>query len=102
MTCAPIRLLLSAFLLAGAATQVAARESASRGELLYRTHCIACHTTQMHWRDARRAVDWPSLVAQVTQWQGRAGLGWNGEDVDEVARWLNTTIYRFPRPERRG
>jgi mono/diheme cytochrome c family protein len=23
----------------------------NRGERLYTTHCIACHSTQMHWRD---------------------------------------------------
>lgn len=68
----------------------------TRGELLYRTHCIACHTTQMHWRDQRRATDWNSLKAQVRRWQATAQLGWSESDIAEVARHLNDTIYRFP------
>ena len=75
-------------------TQVAI--PASRGELLYGTHCISCHTTQMHWRDGRLAQDWDSLKAQVRRWQGNAGLGWNEADIAEVTRHLNDTIYRHP------
>ena len=72
-------------------------QSQSRGELLYSTHCIACHTTQMHWRDKKQATDWNSLKAQVAAWQANATLGWSEEDILEVARHLNDTIYRFPR-----
>lgn len=67
----------------------------SRGELLYATHCIACHTTQMHWRDNRIATDWPSLTAQVRRWQGTASLAWTERDILEVARYLNDSIYHF-------
>jgi len=70
----------------------------SRGELLYTTHCLACHTDQVHWRDKRQAVDWPSLREQVRQWQAAAQLGWNDDDVEQVARHLNETYYRFPPP----
>ena len=68
----------------------------SRGQLLYTTHCIACHTTQMHWRDERRAVDWETLKGQVRRWQGNAGLQWADADIVEVARHLNDTIYHYP------
>lgn len=71
-------------------------QAESRGELLYSTHCIACHTTQMHWRDQRLATDWASLKALVRRWQGVAQLGWNDDDIVEVARHLNDSIYRFP------
>jgi hypothetical protein len=67
----------------------------SRGELLYATHCISCHTTQMHWRDEKAATDWSSLKAQVRRWQGAISLGWSEDDIVEVARHLNQTIYRF-------
>lgn len=69
---------------------------ASRGQLLYSTHCIECHTMQMHWRADRQARDWDTLTAQVRRWQGVANLGWNDADIDDVARYLNDTIYRFP------
>jgi mono/diheme cytochrome c family protein len=68
----------------------------SRGELLYTTHCIACHTTQMHWRNNKLAYDWPSLKVQVGRWQGNAGLQWGDADINEVARYLNDTIYNYP------
>lgn len=72
----------------------------SRGELLYNTHCIACHSQQMHWRDKRDAVDWPTLRAQVALWQERGALGWTGDDIQAVAAFLNDSIYRFPREDR--
>jgi CxxC motif-containing protein (DUF1111 family) len=70
--------------------------SESRGQLLYAVHCIACHSTQIHWRNERKATDWISLTAQVRRWQGNSGLQWTEEDVVEVALFLNETIYRFP------
>ncbi len=69
----------------------------TRGELLYSNHCIECHTTQMHWRAQRQAVDWETLKFQVRRWQGVVSLGWTEVDIDDVARFLNDTIYRFPR-----
>jgi mono/diheme cytochrome c family protein len=68
----------------------------TRGELLYSTHCVTCHTTQMHWRNDRQAFDWDSLKFQVRRWQGNAGLAWNDADIAEVARYLNETIYQYP------
>jgi hypothetical protein len=72
-----------------------AAQAQSRGEMLYSTHCIACHTTQVHWRDGRAATDWNGLVAQVRKWQGAISLSWNEQDVLEVARYLNDTYYHF-------
>ena len=68
----------------------------SRGELLYSTHCIACHTEQVHWRERKLVTDWASLRAQVWRWQADAALGWNDDDVAEVARYLNEEFYRLP------
>ena len=67
----------------------------SRGQLLYGNHCIACHTTQMHWREKKLVTDWPSLKVQVRRWQGSAQLNWSEEDIDDVARFLNDTYYRL-------
>lgn len=82
--------------LAGSSLLSYAQGAPSRGQLLYTTHCIACHTTQMHWRDERRAVDWETLKGQVRRWQGNAGLEWADADIVEVARHLNETIYHYP------
>ncbi|MEO8524203.1 MAG: cytochrome C [Caldimonas sp.] len=72
-----------------------AAHAQSRGELLYSTHCIACHTTKMHWRDGRAASDWAGVVAQVGKWQKANSLAWNEQDVLEVARYLNDAFYHF-------
>ncbi len=69
---------------------------ASRGELLYTTHCIACHTMQVHWRDRRIVTDPSSLTAQVARWQKNSGLDWSSDEIQDVARYLNATVYRFP------
>lgn len=94
------RLLLAAAALVSAAAfaQVVPLPDPSRGELLYATHCIACHTSQIHWRDARLAADWASLRALVRRWQAEAGLSWSESDIDDVARHLNARHYRFALP----
>lgn len=88
---------LAAIVLAALVARAGASPPASRGELLYTTHCIACHSTQMHWRDQRRATDLDSLREQVRLWQGRAQLSWTEDDIAEVTRYLNERIYRFER-----
>jgi mono/diheme cytochrome c family protein len=86
----------------GAAESVPATEP-SRGQLLYSIHCIECHNTQIHWRARKQARDWNSLKLQVRRWQEAGQLGWTEADIDEVARYLNRTIYRFaPPPVRVG
>lgn len=67
----------------------------SRGELLYTTHCISCHSKEMHWRDKRVANNWSSLKRQVRRWQDASSLAWSESDITEVARYLNETIYLF-------
>ena len=68
----------------------------TRGELLYSTHCIACHTTQVHWREQKLATDWRSLQAQVARWQAVGALGWSDQDISEVTGYLNERFYGFP------
>jgi mono/diheme cytochrome c family protein len=68
----------------------------STGALLYETHCIGCHSKQIHWRERKLATDWVSLVAQVRRWQANIGLQWTNDEIDEVTRYLNRTIYMFP------
>lgn len=70
----------------------------SRGELLYTTHCVACHTTQVHWRERRLATDWASLQAQVVRWQAAGSLNWSDEDVLAVTQHLNERFYGFKSP----
>ena len=90
----------SMLLLAAASAASAQSPTPARGALLYETHCIGCHTEQMHWRKKRVASDWPSLLKQVRRWQGSTGQRWNDEDIDAVARYLNERHYRYDTPAR--
>jgi hypothetical protein len=67
----------------------------SRGELLHTTHCISCHTTEMHWRDKRSASSWPAMKAQVRRWRDAASLAWSDSDILDASCYLNETIYHF-------
>jgi mono/diheme cytochrome c family protein len=67
-----------------------------RGELLYGTYCVGCHTTQVHWREKRLATDWTTLKAQVRRWQQNTGLGLSEDDIMAIARHLNGLYYHFP------
>ncbi|CAG0995672.1 Green heme protein [Methylophilaceae bacterium] len=66
-----------------------------RGELLYRNHCIECHTQQIHWREKRIATDLNSLSGQVNRWQDAIGLHWTKDEIDDVSRYLNSTYYFY-------
>jgi mono/diheme cytochrome c family protein len=81
--------------LCGAVALGALAQAPSRGELLYQTHCGACHGEKLHWRDARLATDWTSLTAQVRRWQEQAQLRWTEDDISAVARHLNAAYYHF-------
>ncbi len=73
----------------------------TRGQMLYETHCVACHSVQIHWRAQRLAGDWNGLRGQVQLWQSNASLGWTDQDILEVARHLNQRYYQFPEPSSR-
>ena len=90
------RSLLLALACSGAAAQTPPSPTPTRAQLLYDTHCIACHSAQMHWRDKKLATDWPSLKALVRRWQATAGQFWSEAEIVEVARYLNEAYYRFP------
>jgi hypothetical protein len=81
--------------LVGTLSLAPSAQAQSRGELLYSTHCIACHTSQMHWRDKKQVTDWKSLTAQVRRWQATAQLQWSDDDILEVARHLNERFYHL-------
>jgi hypothetical protein len=90
-------LAITMFLLWGMHAPVYAedRYSENRGELLYATHCTACHDEQVHWREKKRVTDWDSLVTEVRRWQDNLGLAWNASEIVDTARYLNAVFYHF-------
>ena len=93
-------ILAALFVLFGNLADAGAQQvrDATRGELLYSTHCIACHNAQVHWREKKLVTDWTSLQSEVRRWQVISGLGWSKEDIAEVARYLNDLHYRLATP----
>ena len=67
----------------------------SRGELLYSTYCAACHTSEIHWREKRLAINLDSLKLQVFRWQASIGLNWTKDEIEDVAGYLNAVYYGF-------
>jgi mono/diheme cytochrome c family protein len=66
------------------------------GELLYQTYCVACHTSQAHWRDNSIVEDWSDVLEQVDRWQRNAGQHWPPSDVADVSAYLNILYYKMP------
>lgn len=70
----------------------------SRGELLNSTYCSGCHAEQVHWREKKIVKNWSGLVAEVKRWQANAGLNWDNDETEDVARHLNKLYYHYPLP----
>jgi hypothetical protein len=68
------------------------------GELIYKTYCIGCHTTEVHWREKRLATDWASLKFQVRRWLDNNGIGLSEGEVNALTGYLNRRYYRFSAP----
>lgn len=83
--------------LCGASTVTPSAPAQSRGERPRSTHGIACHTSQMQWRDQRAATDRISLKSCVRRGQSVASREWIDDDALAVTRRLNDSIDRFER-----
>jgi mono/diheme cytochrome c family protein len=95
-----LKFTLSLCLLCGlnAVSYAQGKHNEARGQLLYTTHCNACHTTQIHWREQKLAQDWKGLLAQVRRWQYIGGLGWSEDEVTDVAYHLDRLFYHYKNP----
>jgi mono/diheme cytochrome c family protein len=74
----------------------------TRGELLYSTHCAACHTSEIHWREKKLATDLDSLKFQVRRWQASIGLNWTEDEITDVVSYLNAAYYGFQDADQKG
>jgi mono/diheme cytochrome c family protein len=90
------RLLLVALGIASAMPVIAA--DSRRGQQLFETHCIKCHSTELYKRAQPKVRSWPALLTEVRHWQTEAGQRWSTEEIDDVAAYLNRRFYKFERP----
>ena len=89
----PLALLL---VLTAAGSQAA---DLGRGRLLYENFCGHCHMSEIHYRVGSRVRSSDDLRRTVDLWQREMGLGWSGEEIDDVAAWLDWAYYRLSAPE---
>ena len=97
----PVRVAMAALFITLSAGVPGAAWAQTRGELLYHTHCLSCHSTQVHWRAKKQVIDWPSLRAQVRRWQAADQLAWSDDDIKAMAQYQNTLFYHLPPPKAR-
>jgi cytochrome c len=87
---------LLAGLAAVAFATLACGADAERGRQLYETRCTECHATSVHGRVKRTVASCGELREQVERWGRQQGPAWTGDEVDDVALWLNERYYHFP------
>lgn len=79
-----------------ASEKTAVKEPAkTRGQLLYETHCIACHESSLHIRERRKAKNIAEINQWVSRWVGYQKLNWGVEDIQEVVNYLNRQFYQY-------
>jgi mono/diheme cytochrome c family protein len=66
-----------------------------RGKLLYKNHCIKCHTSGVHIRKKRKAKNIGDITYQVNRWVTNNKLDWTQNEIDDVVRYLNTKYYGY-------
>jgi hypothetical protein len=66
-----------------------------RGLCLYENHCMACHESVVHIREARKAKSLTALRGAIRRWSNMINLDWSAQEVDDVLEHLNARYYRF-------
>lgn len=66
-----------------------------RGLCLYENHCLECHESVVHIRDARKAQSVAAVRDAIRRWATVLKLDWSAQEVDDVLEHLNARFYRF-------
>lgn len=98
----PASAVRSGLIVSGTPKYIQPKIGETRGALLYSTHCNACHTSKIFWREKRLVKDMVSLKFQVRRWQSNTGLNWTEEEIADVECYLNAAYYGLPQAGRRG
>jgi len=72
-----------------------AKQTISRGKMLYSNHCHACHESNVHIRAHRKVKKKTDIYYWVNRWSSHLKLGWNSTDRDQVVEYLNKAYYKF-------
>jgi mono/diheme cytochrome c family protein len=69
--------------------------SEDRGRMLYQNHCVACHESTVHIREARKVKSYADLEKYTRRFAGLAGVEWSDADMVLVIEYLNRTRYKL-------
>ena len=72
-----------------------ANEPEPRGKLLYENHCISCHESTVHIREAHKAKAYADIQYWVGRWAEDLDLKWSADEIDAVVQYLNDTFYHY-------
>jgi len=89
---------IAAVVIAGGASWQSAAADIDRGMVLYEARCVACHSTSVHNRAARKAKSFADVREWVSRWSNFLGSDWGPTEVDDVTRYVNEKFYNFPCP----
>lgn len=87
-----------ALLLFGVAAAEDAQVEAQVGHALYQENCLGCHKDEVMTRADRRVKNLTQLDSQVRLCDSNLNLQWMDDDIEAVAKYLNTHFYKFPTP----
>jgi mono/diheme cytochrome c family protein len=88
-------------LLCGAAIAISAQsagaQDVARGRQLYETHCGDCHYQRVHQRERAKSLirNLDDLRAQVGRWAPQTRRPLAGQDLADIADYLNASYYRL-------
>ncbi|MGD9385825.1 MAG: hypothetical protein PVF28_04665 [Thioalkalispiraceae bacterium] len=71
----------------------------TRGQLLYEHHCLKCHESNVHIRNANKAKNIGEVQTWVTRWQAHEKLDWDSHAIDAVTNYLVKRYYKFNETE---
>lgn len=74
---------------------IEARETGSRGQLLYQNHCTVCHESNLHIRQKSKAKTLADINKWVNHWSQQSKLDWSATDIEDVVNYLNQTYYQY-------
>ena len=67
-----------------------------RGQGLYENHCQQCHDNKVHKRTKSTLESIQELRSWVVNMSAYSDLGWGNDEIDDLTRYLNQEIYKFP------
>jgi mono/diheme cytochrome c family protein len=77
------------------AVPAADAQNFERGRHLYDNHCQACHSAQLHRREASKVKSLADLRRRVAAWGEHAGENWGSSEINDVTHYLERSFYHF-------